>query len=434
MGEHVRARLRNLLQGFWFVPGLIAIALGALSFVVISIDRAAGPRGLSGAFDGDASAARSILSTIAGSLITVAGLAFTLTVVTLQLVSSQFTPRALRNFVGDRVNQLTAGSFVGIFLYCLLVLRSVRTRVEGQDGFIPALSVTVAILLAVLALGLLLAYIHHVSSSIQVSNIAASVARQTLSRVDRLFPESFGEGLGDDPQGFLADEDARGSPVEVLASRPGYVQVIDVDELVKELGGDGETRIQVEVAPGDFVTPNTRLVRAWACSAEDPSGAVHGAIRLASERDISQDVGYGIRQLADIALRALSPGVNDPTTAVDCIGYLRAVVERLAGRAFPSATRRHPSGVVLWLRHRTFEEYVEDAFVEVARFASANARVAVAVIEACGSASDAAERAGAADRVALLRSVAERLGSWAVADARTERDAERIEEHLASAF
>jgi uncharacterized membrane protein len=148
MGEHVRARLRNLLQGFWFVPGLIAIALGALSFVVISIDRAAGPRGLSGAFDGDASAARSILSTIAGSLITVAGLAFTLTVVTLQLVSSQFTPRALRNFLGDRLNQLTAGSFVGIFLYCLLVLRSVRTRVEGQDGFIPALSVTVAILLA----------------------------------------------------------------------------------------------------------------------------------------------------------------------------------------------------------------------------------------------------------------------------------------------
>lgn len=434
MNSHVRARLVNLMQGFWFVPGFITALFGALSVSIIAIDRAAGPRGVAGAFDGDATAARSILSTIAGSLITVAGLAFTLTVITLQLVSSQFTPRALRNFLGDRINQVTAGSFVGIFLYCLLVLRSVRTSAGDAEGFIPALSVTIAIFLAVLALGLLLAFIHHVASSIQVSNIAARVARQTLSRAKHLFPSRFGEALDEEPERLLREASASGPPMEVYASRPGYVQVIDLEELAEELGARPELRASVEVAPGDFVTPHTRLVSAWGVTDGDPVGGVHSAIRIDSERDIAQDVGYGIRQLADIALRALSPAVNDPTTALDCIGYLRAIIERLAGRAFPSSVRLEERGAVFVVRNRAFEEYVEDAFVEIGRFATGDARVAIALIEACGSAASVAGEAGATERAVLLRSVANDIATTASESARTSHDAGSIAAHFDAAF
>lgn len=435
MGSHVRARLTNLMQGFWFVPGLITIALGALSLFMISLDRAAGPRGVPGAFDGDATAARSILSTISGSLITVAGLAFTLTVVTLQLVSSQFTPRALRNFLGDRINQVTAGSFVGIFLYCLLVLRSVRTSVEDKDGFIPALSVTIGIVLAVFALGMLLAFIHHVASSIQVSNIAARIARQSLGRVDGLFPEAFGRGLKDDAEELASDWSTQSPEVEVYASRPGYIQIVDVGELVEELGTDGELRVLVEVCPGDFVTPYTRLVSAWGTRCSDPDRAVHSAIRIDSERDITQDVGYGIRQLADIALRALSPGINDPTTALDCIGYLRAIIERLAARDLPAKVRAtEDESAVVVVRRREFSEYVADAFVEVGRFATADARVAVALIEACGSVARVSAECGAYDRAAHLQAVARDVAETTIGSAKTESDRLLVGHHLERAL
>lgn len=436
MNSSLRARLANLTQGFWFVPGLITLVLGAVAMITVAVDRAAGPSGVEGTFDGDATAARAILSTIAGSLITVAVLAFSLTVVTLQLVSSQFTPRALRTFLGDRLNQITAGGFVGIFLYCLLALRSVRTSASGQEGFIPALAVTISIFLAVVALALLLAFIHHLASSIQVSNISARITRQTLSRIDALYPEYHGGPVGTvDPDSLLKEWSAIGPPVEAFASRPGYIQVIDIGELFDELGQRSKLRVWVDVAPGDFVTPHSRLIAVWGLNSSQPKGRVHSAIRIDNERDMSQDVGYGIRQLADIALRALSPAVNDPTTALNCIGYLQAIVERLAERTFPSPIRHdEESGALVCARQRGFDELVEDAFVEVGRYAIRDARVAVALIDAVGSAARAAERVGAETKASSLRRAAENLAGPAIAEADTEDDRIKLRLHLAAAI
>jgi uncharacterized membrane protein len=182
----LRSRWQALRSSFWLLPGLITAWMIVLAVVLIDIDRTSGPNGIDWAFSGDAEAARGILSTVAGSLITVAGLSFSITIVTLQLVAGQFTPRAIRGFLSDRVNQSVAGAFVGIFAYCLVVLRSVRAEdTDGTNGFVPALAVSSAIALALAALGFLLLFIHHMGQLIQVSQIASRIAKETLAAVGR---------------------------------------------------------------------------------------------------------------------------------------------------------------------------------------------------------------------------------------------------------
>lgn len=218
----IKAQWQNVSRGFWFYPGLVALAFAGLAVALVELDRALSADGLAVLFDGDASAARSILSTVAGSLITVAGLAFSITVVTSQLVSGQFTPRAIRSFFGDRVSELLAGAFVGIFAYCLVVLRAVRAESES-DGFVPSLAVTVGILLGLVGLVLLLAFIHRITQLIKVENIAARIAGETLSSVDTLFPEPYGEPR-QDGRALLAQWEADSEPVVIRPERPGYVQ------------------------------------------------------------------------------------------------------------------------------------------------------------------------------------------------------------------
>ena len=180
---------QNVTRGLWFFPGLVTLAGAALALVLVEIDRVAGTEGIPFAFDGDASAARTILGTVAGSLITVAGLAFSITVVTLQLVSSQFTPRALRSFLGDRTSQLVAGAFVGIFVYCLLVLRVVRGEDGEAEEFVPALAVGTSIALALLGLALLLVFIHRIAQL-----VIAPVSHVEIAEVEELAATARGEG------------------------------------------------------------------------------------------------------------------------------------------------------------------------------------------------------------------------------------------------
>lgn len=428
MAGRLRAIWQNLIAGFWLVPGAVATVIAASAFLFVEIDRAAGKEGVGIGFDGDAGAARDILSTIAGSLITVAGLTFSLTIVVLTLISSQFTPRALRGFLGDRVNQVVAGAFVGIFLYCLLVLRSVRGGGDGE-GFVPALSVTVAIALGLLTLVLLLLFIHHMGQSIQASHIAARVARQTLAAVDRLYSERYGASPEEeDPdeivRSWLADED----PATVTPARSGHVLLVDLDAILKASGG---ARVHVPVRPGDFVTEDDALVTIWPAEAlEATRSSLRRAIPVENERDLRQDVSYGLRQLTDIALKALSPGINDPTTAVTCIGYLRAALGRLAARAIPAATVRRIDGRVVVADNRSFEEYADAAFSEIGRYASANARVVVVLLAAVRSIGCAARCAGALERVPALAEMGEAIAAPAIEGAGATRDERLVRREL----
>lgn len=415
----------ELRYGFLFLPGLVALGFVAAALLVVQLDQLGGANGVGIGFEGNAQGARTILSTIAGSLITVAGLAFSITIVSLQLVSQQFSPRAIRTFLADRVTQVTAGVFVGTFAYCLLVLRSVR----AAPGFIPSLGITLAIALAVVAMGFLLAFIHHMSQSIQVSTITATIARSTLAAVGELYPETFGGGEDEDPEEVLRAWRNVSAPHVVHSTRPGYVRMISLDLLCEELA-ERPLRARLPVAPGEFVTEAQPLIELWLPELdEERERAARAAVVVANERDLEQDAGYGVRQLADIAMRAISPSVNDPTTAITCLGYLTAILERLAGRSFPASVRRLEDGAVFVVAVTPFEQYVDTAFLQVGRYAT-DARVAAELIMAATRVADAALRAGAEERLPPLREAAAVAAQTALDSAASEADRERVEHRL----
>ncbi len=419
----IKSRWQNAVRGFWLFPGLTALALALLALVLVEVDRSAGAGGIGHAFDGDASAARSILTTVGATLITVAGLAFSITVVTVQLVSSQFSPRTLRSFLADRPSQVIAGAFVGIFAYCLLVLRTVRDGGQANAGFVPSLSVSVSIGLGLVGLVLLLVFIHRITQVIKVENITGRVAAETFAAIERRYPDEVAPLTGPEPAELLASWEAVARPALVCPASPGYVRDVAVEGL-GELGLPDETRVEVTVAAGAQVTTSTPLMRLW-CPGPLDDETLEGLRKLVDvqrERDVAGDVGFGIRQLADVALRALSPGVNDPTTAVTCIGYLQESFERLAGRAFPDRVRRLDGEIVVAIVVVGFEELLREPFDELGRYASADARVAVALLDALAGIAAAARRAGAGARLEAAAEIAEHVAALALHDARIDSD------------
>jgi uncharacterized membrane protein len=406
------------------VPAAIAVVYGVAAVVLVGVDSRTGLAG-SPLFAGDAPAARTVLSVIAGSLITVAGLTFSITVVVLQLTSSQFSPRILRSFFGDRLTQVTVGSYVGIFAYSILVLRSVRV------DFVPRLAVSVASALAIVAVVLLIVFIHHVSQLIQVSYVTGDIARKTLARLDALYPAPYGDALEEDDaallQTWLADE-----PDLVPPRFPGYVQHIDLDALVAELSDEVE-HAAVLVRPGDFVSIEQPLIAVWpAGQADDSVSAVRRACRIDRERDLAQDVDFGLRQLVDTAVKAMSPGINDPTTARTCVGYLRSILVSLAQRGFPPSVRRFPErSLTLIVRRRQFEDYL-DALAEVGDHSAQNVRIVRVLLEALRSIRSAAEDAGSSARAEAAVDVAVALGGKASECAAGPGERRTIDELLAA--
>jgi uncharacterized membrane protein len=429
----VRTHWYDLMQSLWFLPGLVTLAFAALAMLVVQVDRMAGSEGIGVLFGGSPEAAREILSTIAGSVITVAGLAFSITIITLQLVSQQFSPRATRTFLGNKPTQVSAGVFLGVFVYCLLVLRSVREEDFGE--FVPGLAVALAILLGVLGIGVLLFFINHTAQSIKVTSIAARIARETLSSIDQLYPEAYGEPAGGESgvEEIVARWREEGEPLLVRPQRPGFVERIGLDTFVERLP-DRARRVYVQVMPGEFVTEEQPLMSVWPCDGLDADAleeAGRTAVLVGSEREVREDIAYGIQQLADIALRAISPSVNDPTTAVTCVGYIAAILERLAGRSFPAALRRYRDGSVEVVAVRpAFELYVSHGIDDVGRWSAEYPRVTKALLSAVGRAAAVAAEEGAADRVDALLAAAERITGTALDGAPTDQDRAELEQGL----
>jgi uncharacterized membrane protein len=361
----------------------------------------------------------------------VAGLTFSLTMIVLQLTSSQFSPRVLRNYLGDRIAQLTIGSFIGIFAYCLLALRSIGT-VTGGSQSVPRLTVTVASALALVALGMLIAFIDHIARLVQASELTARLGRQTLDAIDRCYPERLGEGVEvDDEASLVRRWRSEARPEIVRAERPGFVQAVELRGLAEGLRDSG-SRVHVLVAPGDFAHLDEPLAEIWPeTCADELRELVLRSITVSGERDIEQDPHFGIRQLTDIALRAISPGVNDPTTAATCIGYLRSALTRLASRDLSSSVRydRSDGEPVVMPRRRTFEEYLE-SLAEIGRYAGGDARIALDLLFALTAITDAARAAGADDRARVAVGVAEAVGEQALDEARQSRDRGLVQEAL----
>ncbi len=374
----------NLRTSFWFIPSLIVAASIVLSAALVEVDSTWSEQWLARwprFFGGGAEGARGILSTIAGSMMTVVGITFSMTLMTLMLASSQYTSRILRNFMRDSVTQMALGIFAGIFAYCLLVLRTIRSGDEGE--FIPSLAVFFGILLSMCGIGVLIFFIHHIASSIQASSIIASVADETMAAVDRLFPGHPGQGSVED------DEDQALLPLAELnwqavpARKYGYIQSVD-DAALLRLAREHNTIVRMERGVGDFVVHDTKLA---SLALEDPPekeiiAALQAAYNFSRNRTLEQDCAFGIRQIVDMALRALSPSVNDTTTAVMCVDYLTAILARLASRTIPSSHRYEEGELRVIAIGQTFVSLAAASFDQIRDSATGNVAIMLRMLDA----------------------------------------------------
>jgi uncharacterized membrane protein len=387
----------------------MSVAAVFLAFGMIQLDQAATStllNRLSWVYSGGPEGARAVLSTIAASMITVAGVTFSITIVALTLASQQFGPRLLRNFLRDVGNQVVLGTFLSTFLYCLLVLRTVRGSDDAE--FVPHLSVTIGVTLAILSLGVLIFFIHHVATSIQASRIIAHVAGDLESAIDRLFPETIGEDAAraHRPRASANGPSQLHGSRAVTAKSPGYVQAIDADGLMLLARGH-DLLVRVHARPGSFVRRGTVLLSVAPLTGrvQPDDKSFREVFIIGSDRAGTQDVTFFIDQLVDLAVRALSPGINDPGTARLCIDRLEHALCHLAGRHIPSPDRYDEDGQVRVVAcPLTFPQVVASAFDEIARYGRTSVSVTCRLLEAVRNVGSCVKHE--AERGALLRQAA----------------------------
>jgi len=350
----LRERLRLSL---WFIPALFALGAAVLALAIVAIDQAL-TASLPFAFGGTAEGARSVLATIAQSMLTFTGLVFTITMLVLQLASSQLSPRVMRTFLRDRGNQTVLGMFVATFVFTLLVLRAVRSETDGSDAFVPGIGVWIAFALLLTSVGAFIWYIDHMAHAIRAGTVIAQIWAETAATIDRLYPAD----------GPLPDHDvaaAHGGPPDLVlkATAPGVVIAIDEDRLRSVVDADGRS-VVVLPAVGEFVPEGGPLAHLYGSWDGQAAGEVRRSVGFGDERTMEQDVGFGFRQLVDIAARALSPGTNDPTTAVQALDRIHDLLRRLARRRFPPRTLVNRGHAVL-LERPTFETFVSLGLDEI---------------------------------------------------------------------
>ena len=287
----------DLRSSLWFTPGILVSLAIALAWGVLRVDRWVGSTDLATvawAFSGGPDSARQLLSTLAGSMMTLTGVTFSITLAALALAAGQYSPRILRNFMRDRFNQTVLGVFIGTFIYCILVLRSIRS---GDEAYVPAVGVTGAILLAVVSLGFFIVFIHHMAMSIQVSSMIQAVGRESHDAIESLFSAESGPvgpawirtAVAPVPPGF-----------RVTAVGDGYVSRLDLAGLC-EIAADAGVEIDLLTGPGDFVTRGATFAVARPTPADPGSFSerVRETMFLGRQRTMAQDPAFGFRQQAN---------------------------------------------------------------------------------------------------------------------------------------
>lgn len=397
--------LEQLHSTYWFLPALLAAIAIGLATVALTVDQAAADRIQSAGwiYVGGADGAWALLSTVAGSMIGVAGVTYSITIVVLALASSQFGPRLISSFMRDTSTQVVLGVFIATFVYCILVLRTVSSAEE--TAFVPHLSVTVGVLLALISMGVLIYFIHHVSASIQVENIIDHIGRELDEAIDRLLPSQARPGQPTLELRHEEDlpEDFESEAQPIAALQTGYLQALDHDGLIR-LAREHNVLLRLQRRPGDFVARGGELVDVWPGGRRDEDfiEAVNDAFLIGAQRQRLQDVEYAINQLVEIALRALSAAYNDPFTAIACIDRLGAALAHLAERSIPSAYRYDEAGRLrLVTRRVTFAGLTDAAFNQLRQSSTGYVAVTVRLLEAIAIA--AAGARNDTHRAALLR-------------------------------
>jgi len=340
-------RREALRTNLWLVP-TVEIALAVALFAgTYALDRAAYNGSLhlpSFVISATADATRQILTTIAAAVITVVTLVFSITIVTLTLAATQFGPRMLRNFIRDRITQVTLGSFVATFVYAILALVSIGPGAHGE--FVPHLSLTVTMALVIADVGVLVVFIDHIAKSIQLPQVIASIARD-LSRaieaeVSSPNPQAPKAGPSLSEMLVRLDEDS----AVVRAPGSGYLQYVSMSTLI-DIASRSHAVIRLLRRPGHFVVEGEPLANVWpATAAPGVARALGGAHATGPHRTLTQDLSFAVDQLVEIAIRALSPAVNDTFTALACIDWLGDGLSKIADRWRPATVHRDAAGSV----------------------------------------------------------------------------------------
>jgi uncharacterized membrane protein len=385
MKKKIRTFLGTLRETYWFLPTVMTILAICLSFFTVWLDGMVRDGFLETVrfYTGGAEGARILLSTVAGSMITIAGVTFSVTMVALSMASSQLGPRLLNNFLRDTGNQVVLGTFVSTFIYCLLVLRAVR-NIDSQ-AFVPHISVTVGIGLALASVGVLIYFFHHVASSIHAEKVVASVGRDLQAAIEKLLSEveegSFLErrlrNEGDIP------EELNTQAYVVPDPRSGYLQVVDYEGLLR-IAEENDLLLSIGYRPRSFIPPGKGIVSVWPGQPVDEKLAeqLGKTFVIGAHLQWSQSVEYAVNQLVAIAVRALSPGINDPFLAMDCVDQLGAALIHLAEKSVPSGYRYDKKGKLRLITSSINYQTVMDlAFHQIRRYAVSSVAVTIRLLE-----------------------------------------------------
>lgn len=430
----MRARLDNLWDSFrtsfWFVPTIMSLMAILLAYGTNQLDGIliTSDRSLSW-FTTTAPAARSTLSSVAGATIALAGVVFSITILSLSIASSQYGSRLVRNVMGASIADLVIGQYVGTSLYCLLVLQNVREAHGDSPAFTPQVGTAVGLILGLISMGMLIWFIHHVATAIQAPTIITEVSRDLEEAVNRLFPERMSEETQHEADEEQSEDLKQKTFKEILTAvgknnvtvpseQDGYIEGIDGESLISlavELNGV----VELMCKPGDYITKEQLLARVWFQNSTDTKedqeeqaetviNSIQRVIIIGPRRTPRQDVGYAALELVEIAVRALSPGINDPFTAMNCVDRLRGAMGRFVERSRPVQIRRDSESVprVLVTSSDCFADVLTCSFGMIREYGSSSIAVSLKILEAL---SGIASHASRPEDLKVIREEAEAL-------------------------
>jgi uncharacterized membrane protein len=432
LGPVIRRLLRGsdwrrevLRTNLWLVPAILVVAAAILFAGTYALDRAAYDgvfKVPSWAISGSPDVARTVLTAIAAAVITVVGVVFSIVIVALTLTSTQFGPRMLRNFIRDRGTQFTLGTFVATFVYSVLTLGSVG---QGSHGsFVPHISVTMTLVLMLADLAVLIYFLHHIAIQIQLPEVIAGIAGDLQKAIELQ--------AGDQSAGANAEMAARlienmtGEGGPVAAPRSGYLQYIEHETLVT-IAAEVDAVIHVRFRPGHFIVQGHEYATVW------PAGAAARVARELSRahvtgpyRTLAQDVSFGVDQLVEICIRALSAAVNDTFTALTCIDWIGDSLCKVTGRWQPTRVYRDSRGTVRVIStETTWERLLQRAFEKIRQAASGMPAVMIRQLSALAKVmertTDPVERQLVLDQAAMI----ERLSAASVDEPSDRADISR---------
>jgi uncharacterized membrane protein len=386
--EKLKAVWKDVIESLWFVPAVLTTTAGALAVLLVYYDEeikgGLDPDDVWWLFGGGSDGAKSVLEAIAGSIMTVTGVVFSVTIIALQLASNQYTPRVLRQFMADRANQIVLGVFIGTFTYTILVLRTIRSSGANEEAFIPSVAVTGSLLLTLVSLGFLIFFINHLAHSIQATQIVDSVVKTSLTILRTVYPDELHEWTV--PSNQSAQELTPGEavdPFDVRATSAGYVQAVERRAL-RRFAGDHDVVVRVEVHIGSYVIPGQTILKVWSdtpLTIEMEQKLTSGLV-LGLERTPHQDMMHGFVEMMDIAVKALSPSINDPTTAVNVIQRQAQVLLDMAWRECGPVVDRDGQDRVRFIMPRpSLADATGMAFNQIRHYGASNPTVAIALLD-----------------------------------------------------